>query len=101
MIRRPPRSTLFPYTTLFRSVVGVPQQIVAVVVRSLEFRIEPGEIESDVIVRLELGIDQTAGALALLLEERGSNVGRVLHTSEIRVRRDRDCGYRLWIGKTV
>src|SRR5688572_31905583 len=25
MIRRPPRSTLFPYTTLFRSVLG-PQQ---------------------------------------------------------------------------
>src|SRR5256886_15757824 len=24
MIRRPPRSTLFPYTTLFRSVVGEP-----------------------------------------------------------------------------
>src|SRR2546426_9012587 len=24
MIRRPPRSTLFPYTTLFRSMVGVP-----------------------------------------------------------------------------
>src|SRR3712207_7460356 len=23
MIRRPPRSTLFPYTTLFRSVVGI------------------------------------------------------------------------------
>src|SRR3712207_6918345 len=25
MIRRPPRSTLFPYTTLFRSYVGQPQ----------------------------------------------------------------------------
>src|SRR5262245_65284264 len=25
MIRRPPRSTLFPYTTLFRSVIGQPQ----------------------------------------------------------------------------
>src|SRR3712207_9060215 len=25
MIRRPPRSTLFPYTTLFRSDVGAPQ----------------------------------------------------------------------------
>src|SRR2546425_8736613 len=25
MIRRPPRSTLFPYTTLFRSVEGLPQ----------------------------------------------------------------------------
>src|SRR5438270_10056908 len=25
MIRRPPRSTLFPYTTLFRSVGGLPE----------------------------------------------------------------------------
>src|SRR3712207_6858923 len=24
MIRRPPRSTLFPYTTLFRSAIGAP-----------------------------------------------------------------------------
>ena len=24
MIRRPPRSTLFPYTTLFRSILGYP-----------------------------------------------------------------------------
>src|SRR5256885_4016163 len=24
MIRRPPRSTLFPYTTLFRSMLGLP-----------------------------------------------------------------------------
>src|SRR2546430_11284749 len=24
MIRRPPRSTLFPYTTLFRSLAGIP-----------------------------------------------------------------------------
>src|SRR2546421_5150203 len=27
MIRRPPRSTLFPYTTLFRSVGGVPDVV--------------------------------------------------------------------------
>src|SRR5947209_16860096 len=27
MIRRPPRSTLFPYTTLFRSPAGGPPQI--------------------------------------------------------------------------
>src|SRR5947207_6916093 len=26
MVRRPPRSTLFPYTTLFRSVAGDPRQ---------------------------------------------------------------------------
>src|SRR5256885_12691155 len=30
MIRRPPRSTLFPYTTLFRSNVGLLPQDVAV-----------------------------------------------------------------------
>src|SRR5690348_17431291 len=27
MIRRPPRSTLFPYTTLFRSLIGVPDEL--------------------------------------------------------------------------
>src|SRR2546426_9858326 len=27
MIRRPPRSTLFPYTTLFRSLAKVPQRL--------------------------------------------------------------------------
>src|SRR5258708_23743853 len=27
MIRRPPRSTLFPYTTLFRSLESTPQQL--------------------------------------------------------------------------
>src|SRR5256885_12468453 len=30
MIRRPPRSTLFPYTTLFRSRVANPQQMFVV-----------------------------------------------------------------------
>src|SRR3712207_7172226 len=29
MIRRPPRSTLFPYTTLFRSAAAVPALVVA------------------------------------------------------------------------
>src|SRR3712207_7097705 len=27
MIRRPPRSTLFPYTTLFRSIENIPQTV--------------------------------------------------------------------------
>src|SRR5437773_6830663 len=31
MIRRPPRSTLFPYTTLFRSVLLVKGEVMAVV----------------------------------------------------------------------
>src|SRR3712207_7701493 len=31
MIRRPPRSTLFPYTTLFRSSKGLPQGTVGII----------------------------------------------------------------------
>src|SRR2546422_1217788 len=35
MIRRPPRSTLFPYTTLFRSLVNSLAPIIAPVIGSL------------------------------------------------------------------
>src|SRR5262245_65454288 len=34
MIRRPPRSTLFPYTTLFRSAGGVSGNLVSIADRS-------------------------------------------------------------------
>src|SRR2546426_10777478 len=34
MIRRPPRSTLFPYTTLFRSLLGTAQQLATVTISS-------------------------------------------------------------------
>src|SRR3712207_7891452 len=42
MIRRPPRSTLFPYTTLFRS-VDRRRQAVAVVVGELHGAVEVAE----------------------------------------------------------
>src|SRR2546426_6624945 len=56
MIRRPPRSTLFPYTTLFRSVLGRPQEprpaltilrerIMAVLAEALDSRL--GALASD------------------------------------------------------
>src|SRR5256885_10830343 len=32
MIRRPPRSTLFPYTTLFRSVAGTQNRVITFLV---------------------------------------------------------------------
>src|SRR3989442_4480570 len=44
MIRRPPRSTLFPYTTLFRSAGQIRYQ-------SSVVRIEPGETSASVVVR--------------------------------------------------
>src|SRR3712207_7876228 len=53
MIRRPPRSTLFPYTTLFRSALA-PQ-------RSIRFEIEapdelPAQLDPDKIERVVLNL---------------------------------------------
>src|SRR3712207_7450331 len=36
MIRRPPRSTLFPYTTLFRSQAGQPDHVRTILVRGFQ-----------------------------------------------------------------
>src|SRR3712207_8832737 len=41
MIRRPPRSTLFPYTTLFRSVAGVLDDV-ELAVRIVHRDVAPG-----------------------------------------------------------
>src|SRR2546430_11658829 len=62
MIRRPPRSTLFPYTTLFRSELrDVTRQGRAARDRPLE---PPAER------RVELAEDKLVGELALQLEPR-------------------------------
>src|SRR5256885_7203277 len=37
MIRRPPRSTLFPYTTLFRSVIGLKNNLIRGVRKASDF----------------------------------------------------------------
>src|SRR2546426_8277570 len=66
MIRRPPRSTLFPYTTLFRS-VGRRGALVA--------NRRPGEGEERRLERLRAGV---------LLQLRGRARGRSEeHTSEL------------------
>src|SRR5258708_24732928 len=59
MIRRPPRSTLFPYTTLFRSSFGRDD-------------LKPAVLESDVVL-LELGFGDKS-----FLEQRSEE-----HTSEL------------------
>src|SRR5258708_23533552 len=55
MIRRPPRSTLFPYTTLFRSELGRP-------------RAHLGEGGPGIVVE---GVDSAAG-VSVALERRGA-----------------------------
>src|SRR2546426_1639816 len=54
MIRRPPRSTLFPYTTLFRSQAGVKENVLPSTARALvNFRILPGDSVGGVVERSE------------------------------------------------
>src|SRR2546425_1866274 len=57
MIRRPPRSTLFPYTTLFRSDCRVelqpPEALVRHPVRTGQVSAEPGRAAEQVVGPLE------------------------------------------------
>src|SRR5204862_7302078 len=70
MIRQPPRSTLFPYTTLFRSVEHATGALLAV--PALE----------RVVVVLGADADEIAARVDLRSEE---------HTSELQSRRDLVC----------
>src|SRR5690348_17677322 len=55
MIRRPPRSTLFPYTTLFRSHVGVALPAVLLEeVRHAADRVGAALLQVDVAVAVEV-----------------------------------------------
>src|SRR3712207_7953994 len=58
MIRRPPRSTLFPYTTLFRSMQPSSFGWVAILFRPVSHREEPGGMKVS---------SNSAGGLSLLL----------------------------------
>src|SRR2546425_9656316 len=48
MIRRPPRSTLFPYTTLFRSLTVLVFNVTVVFANALPFNTAPAPSEIDV-----------------------------------------------------
>src|SRR5438874_3901571 len=74
MIRRPPRSTLFPYTTLFRSVEGLVAH------------------ERPVLDAVDARLDGGADALEHRSEE---------HTSELQSRRDLVCRLLLEKKKTI
>src|SRR5260221_5224877 len=83
MIRRPPRSTLFPYTTLFRSIAGA---VVAVLVEAAELAIFAA-VRRDFLVEAESGLIEVAappkfGIDALRSEE---------HTSELQSHSDIVC----------
>src|SRR5262249_62377203 len=64
MIRRPPRSTLFPYTTLFRSVAGIDRQLafgdregdVDVVVARVNVADQHVELGADLAREVDVGL---------------------------------------------
>src|SRR3712207_8834755 len=76
MIRRPPRSTLFPYTTLFRSVVGDLHLVVLLVSLADPEQDVDGLLQRRLLDhhRLEASLE---GGVALRSEE---------HTSELQSR---------------
>src|SRR3712207_7022487 len=50
MIRRPPRSTLFPYTTLFRSISNVSEEVLADLDERGIIRIGAEVVPGDILV---------------------------------------------------
>src|SRR5258707_7465445 len=79
MIRRPPRSTLFPYTTLFRSPLDARRGEVALVDRAAAARGARREVHDAIAVERQL--QESARALAREREERSEE-----HTSELQSR---------------
>src|SRR5256885_12254504 len=84
MIRRPPRSTLFPYTTLFRS--SVPERK-----RKFELMVGPGAFTADgkrlaaSVNRSFHIIDTATGRVEHTLEHPGSHVHALAVSPDVRL----------------
>src|SRR3712207_8748829 len=84
MIRRPPRSTLFPYTTLFRSDEAVRRRIDA---ETTEDAVRDGEARQEEAERQELRAEvRELAALPVDCEPRVHLVRSEEHTSELQSR---------------
>src|SRR3712207_8602379 len=79
MIRRPPRSTLFPYTTLFRSRIAEPEGHIAVGVSKAEIVAHAWSSAAK-----SIGITAAVGALAAIAAWVGARSEE--HTSELQSR---------------
>src|SRR5256885_13599020 len=78
MIRRPPRSTLFPYTTLFRSLVGMVEALVTLVEARDYSTGRHSQQVADLVFRLALALGlPPAEAQMIALAGRLHDVGKV------------------------
>src|SRR5690349_22283233 len=82
MIRRPPRSTLFPYTTLFRSLFGIAVETGVIMVVYMHESLDK-RLASGASLKHE---DIEEAAISSCLSDRSEE-----HTSELQSRRDLVC----------
>src|SRR5690349_23390548 len=85
MIRRPPRSTLFPYTTLFRS-VDRDEELFGIVDRELERQNTTLQLIASENFTSRAVMEATGSVLTNKYSERSEE-----HTSELQSRRDLVC----------
>src|SRR2546430_13712041 len=95
MIRRPPRSTLFPYTTLFRSVIAVernrawPRSAGRRPVRTLKRVVLPAPFGDRKSTRLNSSHSQISYAVFCLKKKKKIQVAQLLiHTTAITIYSD-------------
>src|SRR5437588_2194386 len=101
MIRRPPRSTLFPYTTLFRSTSGMCQRLggglVAQRAHGRRARTDPrqagGHARDRKSTRLNSSHTVISYAVFCLKKKKKTKTRTILHTSHHQTRRNRYTSY--------
>src|SRR3712207_4547704 len=92
MIRRPPRSTLFPYTTLFRSNDALGTGIL---VHGFHLCVEDKlhdvvELHLPISLRASRGQRLTVGLVPCRLDEPAAEIGRAMHVTQVTVLRIRN-----------
>src|SRR3712207_7843535 len=101
MIRRPPRSTLFPYTTLFRSDPGEEPLQIGAVAADVLGQASAHRAEHDVRVEpalaVEQGLQPVRRSLLVVVEEGRSEE----HTSELQSRQYLVCRLLLEKKKSI
>src|SRR3712207_9014719 len=101
MIRRPPRSTLFPYTTLFRSDVGLEVDLHALAeLAGAEAGEEQGRF-AERLGRERAPVDARAPHFLVAFDEAGLVVRSEEHTSELQSRQYPVCRLLLAKKKTI
>src|SRR3712207_7203618 len=84
MIRRPPRSTLFPYTTLFRSPVGVPVREGPAEGDLFDLQLGETRPQDELADAVRIGHGESAGSLGV--GQRNMSLRSEEHTSELQSR---------------